>query len=235
MATTPAEKTSAAGPGLKRSLSVWSAVGLSLALMAPSMAANINPQGASGGRAGGAAGVPHRRGGSAVRGVHVRPAVPVLPALRVGVRVRGGDAGAAGGGGGGLGACRYLRVLRGDDGGGGRDLRDRAADALGVWKNQPSWAPVIFVGVVLALALLLAALPAGAGTNVLLIVEVVHGHADPGGDHHHLRQAAFRALGAELPTFTLVGVQPGGPAPRCRRCSSAWCSASCRSPGSRPQ
>src|SRR6202042_2054068 len=48
MATTPAEKTSAAGPGLKRSLSVWAAVGLSLALMAPSMAANINPQGASG-------------------------------------------------------------------------------------------------------------------------------------------------------------------------------------------
>ena len=45
MATTPAQKT-AAEPGLKRSLSVWQAVGLSLALMAPSMAANINPQGA---------------------------------------------------------------------------------------------------------------------------------------------------------------------------------------------
>ena len=48
MATTPARKTSAAGPGLKRSLTVWAAVGLSLALTAPSMAANINPQGASG-------------------------------------------------------------------------------------------------------------------------------------------------------------------------------------------
>jgi len=36
------------GPGLKRSLSVWQAVGLSMALMAPSMAANINPQGAIG-------------------------------------------------------------------------------------------------------------------------------------------------------------------------------------------
>jgi amino acid transporter len=31
-------------PGLKPSLSVWAAVGLSVALMAPSMAANINPQ-----------------------------------------------------------------------------------------------------------------------------------------------------------------------------------------------
>ncbi|HXT93265.1 MAG TPA: hypothetical protein VN714_28875, partial [Trebonia sp.] len=48
MATAPAQKTAAAGPGLKRSLSVWQAVGLSLALMAPSMAANINPQGAAG-------------------------------------------------------------------------------------------------------------------------------------------------------------------------------------------
>ena len=46
MATTPAQKTQE--PGLKRSLSVWQAVGLSLALMAPSMAANINPQGAIG-------------------------------------------------------------------------------------------------------------------------------------------------------------------------------------------
>ena len=41
MATTPAQKTQERG--LTRSLSVWQAVGLSLALMAPSMAANINP------------------------------------------------------------------------------------------------------------------------------------------------------------------------------------------------
>src|SRR4029079_14334495 len=34
--------------GLTRSLSVWQAVGLSVALMAPSMAANINPQGTAG-------------------------------------------------------------------------------------------------------------------------------------------------------------------------------------------
>jgi hypothetical protein len=31
--------------GLKRSLGIWAAIGLSVALMAPSMAANINPQG----------------------------------------------------------------------------------------------------------------------------------------------------------------------------------------------
>src|SRR3954465_15954240 len=33
------------GTSLRRSLSVWQAVGLSVALMAPSMAANIHPQG----------------------------------------------------------------------------------------------------------------------------------------------------------------------------------------------
>ncbi len=35
-------------PGLRRELSIWEAVGISLALMAPSMAANINPQGTAG-------------------------------------------------------------------------------------------------------------------------------------------------------------------------------------------
>src|SRR5712672_1545513 len=39
------EASPSSAPGLKRSLSVWQAVGLSIALMAPSMAANINPQG----------------------------------------------------------------------------------------------------------------------------------------------------------------------------------------------
>ena len=45
-------------------------------------------------------------------------------------------------------------------------------DSLGIWKNQPAWAPILIVGIALALALLLAALPARGGTNVLLIVEV---------------------------------------------------------------
>ena len=47
----PDGATSADRPGtggLTRSLSVWQAVGLSVALMAPSMAANINPQGTAG-------------------------------------------------------------------------------------------------------------------------------------------------------------------------------------------
>src|ERR1700722_9821169 len=77
------------------------------------------PAGRGGGGAGGAARVPDRGGRRAARRLHVRPAVPVLPALRVGVRVRGGDARAADGGHRGLGARGDLRVLRGDDGGRG--------------------------------------------------------------------------------------------------------------------
>src|SRR2546421_7489783 len=40
-----ASSSAGSGPRLRRTLSVWQAVGLSVALMAPSMAANINPQG----------------------------------------------------------------------------------------------------------------------------------------------------------------------------------------------
>ncbi len=42
------EATSAAPARLRRELNIWEAVGISLALMAPSMAANINPQGTAG-------------------------------------------------------------------------------------------------------------------------------------------------------------------------------------------
>ena len=77
------EASPSSTPGLKRSLSVWAAVGLSVALMAPSMAANINPQGsaaACGPRR--AADLPHRGGRRAPGGLLIRPAVPVLPPRR---------------------------------------------------------------------------------------------------------------------------------------------------------
>jgi hypothetical protein len=44
--TTEASRTER--PHLRRELHLWEAVGISLALMAPSMAANINPQGTAG-------------------------------------------------------------------------------------------------------------------------------------------------------------------------------------------
>jgi amino acid transporter len=171
MATTPAQKTTHE-PGLKRSLSVWQAVGLSLALMAPSMAANINPQGAIGAK-------------RAVPLAFLIAAVGVLLVAYTFVRL-----------------CQYYRHSGSVYAFVGATLGPRAGviagwglagtytfyavttaaaagifgtgllDSLGIWKNQPAWSPMLLVGVVLALALLLAALPARRGTNVLLIVEV---------------------------------------------------------------
>src|SRR5260370_39696755 len=66
-------------PGLKRSLSVWQAVGLSLALMAPSMAANINPQGAIGAGRAGPRAVLIAAGGGAVVGETVARGGPDAP------------------------------------------------------------------------------------------------------------------------------------------------------------
>jgi len=171
MATTPAQKT-ATGPGLKRSLSLWQAVGLSLALMAPSMAANINPQGAIG-------------AGRAVPLAFLIAAFGVLLVAYTFVRL-----------------CQYYRHSGSVYAFVGATLGPRAGvvagwglvgtytfyavttaaaagifgtgllDSLGIWKNQPAWAPMLLVGVVLALALIVAALPARRGTNTLLIVEV---------------------------------------------------------------
>jgi amino acid transporter len=199
MATTPAQKTAAAGPGLKRSLSVWSAVGLSLALMAPSMAANINPQGASG-------------AGRAVPLAFLIAAVGVLLVAYTFVRLcqyyrHSGSAYAFVGatlgprtgvvaGWGLVGTYTFYAVTTAGAAG---VFGSGLFDSLGIWKNQPSWSPILFVGIALALALLLAALPAKGGTNVLLVVETltvalilvvtvtvlvkVIGHTAPGGAH----------------------------------------------------
>jgi len=171
MATAPAQD-SATKPGLKRSLSVWQAVGLSLALMAPSMAANINPQGAAG-------------AGRAVPLAFLIAAVGVLFVAYTFVRLcqyyqhsgsvyafvgatLGPRTGVIAGWGLAGTYVFYAVTTAGAAGIFGAGL----LDSLGIWKNQPSWAPVLFVGVALALALVLAALPARGGTNVLLIVEV---------------------------------------------------------------
>jgi amino acid transporter len=198
VATTPvAQKTQ--GTGLKRSLSVWQAVGLSLALMAPSMAANINPQGAIG-------------AGRAVPLAFLIAAVGVLLVAYTFVRL-----------------CQYYRHSGSVYAFVGATLGPRAGviagwglvgtytfyavttaaaagifgtgllNTLGIWTSQPSWSPMLFVAAFLALALLLAALPAKGGTNILLIVEVctvtlilvvtvtvfakLLGHSAPGGNH----------------------------------------------------
>ena len=200
MATTPAQKT-AAEPGLKRSLSVWQAVGLSLALMAPSMAANINPQGAA------------LAAGRAVPLAFLIAAVGVLFVAYTFVRL-----------------CQYYRHSGSVYAFVGATLGPRAGviagwglagtyvfyavvtaaaagifgagllDSLGIWKNQPAWAPMLVVGIALALALVLAALPARGGTNVLLDRGGVHGRADP---HRHRGRARPAADGGRAGWFAL--------------------------------
>src|SRR6202012_1953320 len=153
MATTPAQKTAATGPGLKRSLSVWQAVGLSLALMAPSMAANINPQGASG-------------AGRAVPLAFLIAAVGVLLVAYTFVRLcqyyrHSGSAYAFVGatlgpragvvaGWGLAGTYTFYAVVTASAAGifGTAFLQE-----VGAWPNPPTWAPWILVSVVLALVL----------------------------------------------------------------------------------
>ncbi len=172
MATAPVQDDSATKPGLKRSLSVWQAVGLSLALMAPSMAANINPQGAAG-------------AGRAVPLAFLIAAVGVLFVAYTFVRLCqyyqhagsvyafvGATLGPRTGVIAGWGLAGTYVFYAVTTAGAAGIFAAQLLDSLGIWKNQPAWAPVLFVGVALALALVLAALPARGGTNVLLIVEV---------------------------------------------------------------
>src|SRR6266566_6718148 len=151
------EASPSSTPGLKRSLSVWAAVGLSVALMAPSMAANINPQGSAtyAGRA-----VPltfliaavgvllvaysfvrlcqyHRHSGS------VYAFVGATLGPRTGVVAGWGLAGTY---------VFYAVVTAAAAGIFGAGL----LDTLGIWTNQPSWAPMLLGGAVLVLALLVA-------------------------------------------------------------------------------
>src|SRR5579864_8468960 len=199
MATTPAQKETTPAKGLRRSLSVWQAVGLSLALMAPSMAANINPQGAIG-------------AGRAVPLAFLIAAVGVLLVAYTFVRLCqyykhsgsvyafvGATLGPRAGviaGWGLVGTYTFYAVTTAAAAG---IFGTGLLDTLGIWTNQPSWSPMLFVAAFLALALLLAALPARGGTNILLIVEVstvalilvvtavvfvkLLGHSAPGGSH----------------------------------------------------
>ena len=158
--------------GLKRSLSVWAAVGLSVALMAPSMAANINPQGGA------------TYAGRAVPLTFLIAAVGVLLVAYSFVRLtqyfhHSGSAYAFVGatlgprtgvvaGWGMLGTYTFYAVVTASAAGifGTAFLQE-----VGAWPNPPTWAPWILVAVALALVLWLAVIPLRRGASVLLTVE----------------------------------------------------------------
>jgi amino acid transporter len=159
---------------LRRSLSVWQAVGLSVALMAPSMAANINPQGTAG------------LVGRATPLAFFLAAIAVLLIAYVFVRLcqyyrhagsvhvfAGATLGPHAGAVAGLGLMGtyvfYALVTSSAAGIFGAAF----LDVIGVWNDQPDWAGFLVGGVALALALLLAVVPARRAATVLLLAEGV--------------------------------------------------------------
>jgi amino acid transporter len=161
-------------PGLRRSLSVWQAVGLSVALMAPSMAANINPQQTA------------SAAGRAVPLAFLLSAIGVLLVAYGFVRMCqyyqhagsvyafvGATLGPRTGvvsGIGLLGTYTFYAVVTSSAAG---NLGTAFLTSVGIWPNQPSWAPFVLVAVALIGAWLLAIVPARRGTSLLLVVECV--------------------------------------------------------------
>ncbi|HET7071619.1 MAG TPA: APC family permease, partial [Nocardioides sp.] len=149
------------GTSLRRSLSVWQAVGLSIALMAPSMAANINPQGTAG------------LVGRATPLAFFLAAIAVLLIAYVFVRLcqyyrhagsvyvfAGATLGAPAGAIAGLGLMGtytfYALVTSSAAG----IFGSECLDIIGVWNNQPSWSGFLVGFIALVIALFLAIVPA---------------------------------------------------------------------------
>src|ERR1700750_1262202 len=215
------EASPSSTPGLKRSLSVWAAVVLSVALMAPSMAANINPQ---------ASALP---AGRAVPLTFLIAAVGVLLVSYTFVRLcqyyhhsgsvyafvgatLGSRAGVVAGWG-LLGTYPFYAVVTSSAAG---IFGTAFLSSVGAWPHPPSWAPFLLAGVAIALTLAVAVFPARRGTNVLLTVEggtvalilivtvvvlvrLLAGNA-PGGQHFTLRVFAHPAGTSFSPLFLAV-------------------------------
>lgn len=151
---------------------MWQAVGLSLALMAPSMAANINPQGTAG------------TVGRAVPLAFALATVGVLLIAYTFVRLCqrfhhagsvygfvGATLGARTGVVAGwslMGTYVFYGVVTSTAAG---IFGAAALDSLGIWTNQPGWAAFLVGTIALLGVLALAVAPARGGTRVLLTIE----------------------------------------------------------------
>lgn len=167
-------QSSTTGSRLRRELSVWEAIGLSLALMAPSMAANINPQGTAGSV------------GRAVPLAFALATVGVLLIAYTFVRLcqRFNHAGSVYGFVGAtlgpragvvagwalLGTYTFYGVVTSTAAG---IFGAAFLDGLGIWTGQPPWAGFAVGAVALLGVLALAIAPVRGGTRVLLAIEGV--------------------------------------------------------------
>jgi amino acid transporter len=163
---------SAESPHLRRELRLWEAVAISLALMAPSMAANINPQGTA---------------GSVGRAVPLAFALATIGVLLIAwtfVRLtqRFNHAGSVYGFVGAtlgpragvtagwalMGTYTFYGVVTATATG---IFGAEFLDALGIWTNQPGWAPYLVGAIALAGVWALAVSNIREGTRVLLVIE----------------------------------------------------------------
>ncbi|MDT7587760.1 MAG: hypothetical protein QOE32_5310 [Pseudonocardiales bacterium] len=170
--TTGPQSAPGTRPALRRSLSVWQAVGLSIALMAPSMAANINPQGTatSVGRAVPLAFLLATIGVLLVAYVFVRlcqrfnhaGSVYAFVAATLGARA-GTVAGWSL-----MGTYCFYGVVTSTAAG---IFGTSFLQTSGVWPDPPDWAPFLISCLALVLVWLLTVIPVRGGTRVLLSVE----------------------------------------------------------------
>ena len=157
---------------LRRTLSVWQAVGLSVALMAPSMAANINPQqtAAAAGRAVplafllSAAGVLLVAYGFVQLCRHYQHAGSVYAFVGATLGPRAGVVSGIGL----LGTYTFYAVVTSSAAG---VLGTAFLTQVGIWPHPPSWGPFVLTAVALIGSWLLAVAPARRGTSTLLAVE----------------------------------------------------------------
>ncbi|HET8602013.1 MAG TPA: APC family permease [Segeticoccus sp.] len=163
---------SSSGASLRRELNIWEAIGLSVALMAPSMAANINPQGTA------------QTVGRAVPLAFALATVGVLLVAWTFVRLCqkfhhagsvygfvGATLGARTGVVSGwslMGTYTFYGVVTSTACG---ILGTDFLTSVGVWPSPPWWGPFIVSGVVLIGVALLTISPVRIGTRVLLAVE----------------------------------------------------------------
>ena len=158
--------------GLRRSLSVWQAVGLSVALMAPSMAASINPQqtAAAAGRAVplavlfSAVGVLLVAYGFAKLCQYYQHAGSVYAFVGATLGPRAGVVSGIGL----LGTYTFYAVGTASAAG---VLGTAFLAQTGVWPDPPAWGPWVLTAVALIGSWLLAVVPARRGTSLLLLVE----------------------------------------------------------------
>ncbi|MEN3309691.1 MAG: hypothetical protein V7603_5893 [Micromonosporaceae bacterium] len=159
-------------PGLRRGLNIWEAIGISVALMAPSMAANINPQATAGtvGRAVPLAFALATLGVLLVAYTFVRLCQQYHHAGSVYGFV-GATLGARTGlvaGWGLLGTYTFYGVVTSMATG---IFGTSFLDEIGVWPHPPTWAPFLIGALALVAVFGLTVSPVRRGTRILLSVE----------------------------------------------------------------